>query len=106
DWDDRSDTDCVTIGNLSDQELRKVTRHLPPPVNIIHYDCARFSKHLTEGSLFLHHCFTEGMLLSGDQGRCEQYKSSFRVATCFETEIVKYYENSRLLRAPNIFGGL
>lgn len=106
DWDERSDTDCVAFGDFSESEIFEMSKGLKPPVNVIKYDANRFYDHYSEGSLFLHHCFTEGIFIGGDRRAWEERGAAFKVALSFRKEIERYLDNIHLLRELDAFGGL
>jgi hypothetical protein len=63
-------------------------------VSYIDYDAKKFSELYEKGSLFLHHIFTEGVLLKGNRSVWNALKQYFQVSTNFRKEIS---QNRKLL---------
>ena len=63
-------------------------------ISYIDFDSDKFSKLYRDGSLFLHHVFTEGVLLRGNRNDWNGLKEYFRVSTNFRREIS---QNRKLL---------
>lgn len=87
----QSDVDILRIGH---------TRPVVPPAHIsgsfpvsfIDYDLPTFSHLYSEGSLFLYHAFSEGVLLTGQRGLWSNLSADFRVAQDFGPAIREYIE--------------
>jgi hypothetical protein len=87
-------------------------------VSYVDYDEASFSEFYTAGSLFLHHAFTEGLLLEGDTSEWSRLNARFRVAANFSEAISDYtavldylvsypsYEHAYIAYLSNIFKAL
>jgi predicted nucleotidyltransferase len=90
-----SDIDVVRIGHQQPIPLDLVGAHREAEVCYIDYDSFKFSELYRNGSLFLHHIFTEGTLLRGPSRDWSFLRRHFRVKTNFTNEIS---QNRRLLR--------
>ena len=85
----QSDLDYVRIG-----PARKIPINLPTgginKISAIRYDWAKFNKLYKEGSLFVYHLFSEGVLIEGNQEKWSALKSGFKVRKKFTNEIKRY----------------
>jgi predicted nucleotidyltransferase len=61
-------------------------------ISYIDYDWHDLMKLHSQGSLFLHHSFTEGRLLLGSESEWNKLKASFSVATRHAESIAEYVE--------------
>lgn len=69
------------------------------------YSQADFLRLFEAGSLFLHHCFDEGILWSGHEQSWRSLGKRFVVQKDFSSEIGKCISTCRLILKPEIFGG-
>jgi predicted nucleotidyltransferase len=74
-------------------------------VNEVHYDLDTFWRLYSIGSLFLHHAFTEGSILYGDEKKWCELKRKFAVQKNFHNELLEINRTTNLLSHTNIFGG-
>jgi len=86
-----SDVDILRIGH---ERIIGRPANIPvdAPISYIDYDHATFSSLYDSGSLFLYHCFIEGMLLEGSSKRWETLKMKFQVEKCFKEPIQEYID--------------
>lgn len=90
-----SDIDVVRIGHRQPISLDLIGGHRQTDICYIDYESSKFSDLYRNGSLFLHHIFTEGTLLRGCSRDWISLKRHFKVKTNFRNEIS---QNRRLLR--------
>lgn len=86
-----SDVDVLRIGHERSID-RPVNIPVSAPISFIDYDQAAFASLYRSGSLFLHHAFTEGILLDGNGKQWETLKQHFCVERCFKEPIQEYIE--------------
>lgn len=104
DASERSDTDVLAVGSPFPggiEDLSRFAGHL----NVVSYDVDTFSYLQECGSLFLQHCFLEGILLAGAERLWGQLKSRFVVQRDFSREVQKCAAACRLFLRPAVFGG-
>jgi len=90
-----SDIDIVRIGHREPVPLNLVGAQRQSDISYVDYESIKFSDLYRNGSLFLHHIFTEGTLLQGRRRDWNYLKRHFKVKTNFTNEIS---QNRRLLR--------
>lgn len=108
-----SDIDVVRLNTI--KKIHKTTNFDKKKISYIDYDCSSFKKLYKNGSLFLYHIFTEGILLEGDKNKWEFIKNRFKLSNDFKDEIIEYevvlrylceykdYENAYLAYLSNMF---
>lgn len=103
-----SDIDILLIQSDIDKfESMLETYDLPDfPVNYIKYDYTLFKKYYDMGSLFLHHIFEQGILLSGDEIEWSKYKKQFRLKANFYDEINRIKSDIEVYNDISIFNGM
>lgn len=75
-------------------------------VNYIKYDYALFKKYHDMGSLFLHHIFEQGILLSGNEVEWSECKKQFRLKDNFDDEINRIKSDIEIYSDISIFNGM
>ena len=106
--DHNSNSDCdVLLINFSETLLDK--SRLPKVkielINFIHFEEIIFKRLYDSGSLFLLHCFTEGIVLQGDREIWRRLGKAFEVQGSFSTELSEILKTTQLLSNTKIFGG-
>jgi hypothetical protein len=102
-----------THGHDSDVDILRIDHKRSVPaalcvpagmhVSYVDYDRASFMEFHTAGSLFLHHAFTEGLLLEGDATHWQRLKARFSVAKDFSEAIADYKAVLDYVRRPPAF---
>jgi hypothetical protein len=109
-----SDVDVMRVGH---QNPIVRPENIPSTAHIsyIDYDWQDLMKLHSQGSLFLYHAFTEGLLLQGCKSQWDELRTSFSVAVRHTESIMEYvellfyidkypgYENAHLPYLSNIF---
>jgi hypothetical protein len=103
-----SDVDVVRVGHDSellraDLGRKGLAKLAQGPTAYVDYDLATFARLFDEGSLFVHHILTEGILLDGPRSIWNAWRASFRVANSFLQETVRYSASSFWLLHPERF---
>lgn len=106
DYNFNSDCDLLIIGNAN-EELVSISPSLSHNrvVNTIHYSLEEFVDFYKKGSLFLYHCFTEGILIEGDRSLWDNFCSTFSVQRDYAVELRRISLATNLLSNTTIFGG-
>jgi hypothetical protein len=82
-----SDVDILRINHRRELDWDPMDNH---PVSYIDYSWDVFFQLFRQGSLFLHHTFTEGVLLEGDQWVWQSLSAGFCVSDDFSKEVAEY----------------
>jgi len=105
DANERSDVDALVVGSPASGDIDNLRMRFEEPLNLISFTGTNFRKLFEGGSLFLHHCFEEGILLSGDGIQWQRLRDRFQVQTDFSSVIGKCILACRLMSQSEIFGG-
>ncbi len=77
-----------------------------PPINIITYTPRDFKKFWDEGSLFVYHVLTEGMVAWDDGTLARLLRRPFKLKRDFSADIAIQIERLKMFRDPRAFDGI
>jgi hypothetical protein len=103
-----SDLDILLIESDTDKANSILEKQDLPnlPVNYVNYSHDLFKKYYDMGSLFLHHIFEQGVLLSGSELEWSKYKEQFKLKNNFNDEINKIKSDIEVYSDISIFNGM
>lgn len=101
-FSENSDIDVCRIDNM--QIVEKKESWPNGPINYIDYELEVFEHLFENGSLFIMHIMSEGLLIRGNKEKWENYKSSFCVKKNFDEELKEIIEMFDLFNNIEIFG--
>jgi len=97
-----SDFDVVRIGHTCEVDPCVVPSSAPI-ISYIDYSPEHFAELYSEGALFFHHVFSEGILIHGSRYEWHQLSKKFVVAQSFDEEIQQYVSLLRYLNSDPAF---
>jgi hypothetical protein len=105
DHDAASDVDILLVNAFEDSIPASLRAQWGSrTVNCVRYDSDEFQRYFNEGSLFLHHAFTEGRPVAGDCTEWGTFARHFQTRRSFIAELNQIHEVTALLARTAIFG--